>query len=89
MSNHPNRRRRGRRIPPANVREAREKYGISTADAAALVWYPEAVWIDWESGARAIPPAVFDYFCIVALGDGERLIDAIIRASAILPTRSS
>lgn len=45
---------------PQQVRRAREKAGLSRADAAALVYRSVRVWEKYETGERNMDPAVWE-----------------------------
>lgn len=64
--NHPNRSRRkdapGRTPTPDEIREAREKAGLSPKAAAAVIYTSEHVWIMFERGERRMHPALWELF---------------------------
>lgn len=67
MTNHPNRSRRP--APGANplreqIRAAREKAGLTQADAALLVYTALRTWEDWEAGRARMHPGLWELFCI-------------------------
>ena len=49
---------------PAQIREARESAGLSKTAAAALIYYARGTWAQWESGIRAMHPAMWERFLI-------------------------
>lgn len=56
---------------PETVRSWRDYFGMSRAEAAALVYVSESAWCLWETPrdrarARAMPRAVFELYCIKA-----------------------
>jgi putative transcriptional regulator len=65
-NNHPNRGQRGPNSnpTPAEVRAAREAAGLTQPMAAAVVRGSMRAWQDWESGARRMPPGLFELFQI-------------------------
>lgn len=62
MTTHPNRsRHRPRRHPrPAEIRSARERAGLTQAQAAALVYCTWQGWAKWEAGDRLMHPAMWE-----------------------------
>lgn len=66
MPNHPNRSRRSR-SPAANptheeIRAARERAGLTQAQAAALVHSTLRAWQRYEAGERRMHPAMWELF---------------------------
>jgi DNA-binding transcriptional regulator YiaG len=65
---HPNRSRRTRASNPrANptpemIRQARERLGLTEAEAAAVVYRREQSWRDWEAGDRWMGPGDWALF---------------------------
>lgn len=59
--NHPNRGRRrdnpARNPTPQEVREARERAGMTQEAAAGIIYCSYRTWQDWEAGARRMHPA--------------------------------
>lgn len=49
---------------PADVRAARESAGLSQTQAAKLVRSALRTWQQWESGARAMHPGLWELLCI-------------------------
>ena len=49
---------------PAQIREARESAGLSQTAAAALIYCARGTWAQWESGIRAMHPAMWELFLI-------------------------
>ena len=50
---------------PAQIRAAREFAGLSQAAAAALIYCARGTWAQWESGIRAMHPAMWELFLIM------------------------
>lgn len=69
MSSHPNRSRRahspGRNPKPAQIAQAREEAELTQTQAGALIYAPLRTWQDWEHGQRRMPPAVWEYWCLL------------------------
>lgn len=72
MANHPNRSKidsTGRNPTPAEIRAARDRAGLSQADAAAKVLGSKRTWEKWESEDavenRRMHPGLFKLFLIV------------------------
>lgn len=68
--NHPSVRRLA--PTPAQIRAAREKAGLSVAEAAALIFCSARTWHQWETpvgspGHRRMNPAFFEYFKLKVL----------------------
>ena len=68
MPNHPNRSRRAR-APAANptpeeIRAARERAGLTQAQAAALVHSTLRAWQRYEAGERRMHPALWELFLL-------------------------
>lgn len=58
---------------PKQVRKAREKAGLSRADAAALVYRSVRVWEKYETGERNMDPAVWELWQMkVNTSSGDR-----------------
>ena len=49
---------------PDDIRSAREFAGLSQAAAAALIYCARGTWAQWESGIRAMHPAMWELFLI-------------------------
>ena len=68
MTSHPNRSRRstapGRNPTHAEIREAREKSGLTQTQAAQVIYCTLRAWQDWESGARRMHPAMWELWRI-------------------------
>jgi len=70
MANHPNRSKPGNtRVPtPDEIRQARERAGITQAEAAAKVLGSTQAWEKWESMSptenRRMHPGLFKLFLI-------------------------
>lgn len=67
MTNHPNRSRRGNPAAnpmPEEIKTARERAGLSQADAGELVYTPCRVWQQWEASERRMHPAFWELFLI-------------------------
>ena len=69
VPNHPNRRPGNTRVPtPQEVREARERAGLTQAEAAAKVLGSRDAWEKWESLSpsenRRMHPGLFKLFLI-------------------------
>lgn len=56
---------------PNQVRKAREKAGLSRADAAALVYRSVRVWEKYETGERNMDPAVWELWQIKVKTTGD------------------
>ncbi|WP_293000017.1 hypothetical protein [Nevskia sp.] len=52
---------------PAEVAAARAKSGLTQTEAAALVYSTFRTWQNWESGARNMPPALWELWQYKAL----------------------
>lgn len=50
--------------PPAEIRAARVRAGISQAAAAQLIYKTTRAWEMWEAGMRRMDPAFWDLFLI-------------------------
>lgn len=50
--------------PPADIKAARIRAGISQAAAAKLVYKTTRAWELWEGGARRMDPAFWELFLI-------------------------
>ena len=48
----------------AEIRQARESAGLSTAEASALVHRTQRNWQQWEAGTRAMDAALWELFSI-------------------------
>lgn len=66
MANHPN---RSKRAPSASrnpttdeIRQARERAGLTQTHAAALIHTTDRVWRQWEAGDRQMHPAFWELF---------------------------
>lgn len=69
MSNHPNRNRANRGIPPASptpeqIREIRTAASLTQTEAAALVYASLRAWQNWEGDERIMPAAAWELFLI-------------------------
>lgn len=66
MTNHPNRSRpRAWITPPADViRELRARAGITQVQAAEMTRAALRTWEQWEAGARRMPAATMELWCI-------------------------
>lgn len=72
MSNHPNRRARppgcdpkpGETPLPAQIKERRERLGLTQAEAGATIYASWRTFQDWERGERRMSPASWELFCI-------------------------
>ena len=53
-------------MKPADIKALREKYNLSIAEAARMVYVSERNWRRWESGDRAMPEAALELFKIKA-----------------------
>jgi DNA-binding transcriptional regulator YiaG len=49
---------------PEEVRQLREKVGLSVSGAARCVSIADRAWQRYESGERKIPPGIVELFCI-------------------------
>ena len=49
---------------PAQILEARESAGLSRTEAATLIYCARGSWAQWESGIRAMHPAMWELFLI-------------------------
>lgn len=50
--------------PPADIKAARLRAGISQAAAARLIYKTTRTWELWEGGARRMDPAFWELFLI-------------------------
>lgn len=65
MTNHPNRRARGGPSPSGLLlRDLRERAALTQAQAGALVRVSEIAWRSWENGARRMPAATMELWCL-------------------------
>lgn len=68
MVNHPNRSKKtpspGRNPSPGEIVKARNKAGLTQAQAAALIYTPRVVWDSWELGLKRMPPMAWELFLI-------------------------
>lgn len=68
MSNHPNRSKGGsnpaRNPSPAEIREAREKAGLTQTEAGDLLYVSLRGWQKWEGAERPMHPAFWELFQI-------------------------
>lgn len=69
MTAHSNRSRRnptpGRNPKPAEIAQAREEAELTQTQAGALIYAPLRTWQDWEGGKARMPPAAWEYFCLL------------------------
>jgi DNA-binding transcriptional regulator YiaG len=49
-------------LQPDQIRAARERAGLTQAQAAALIGYTRRAWQEWEAGTRGMRRALFDLF---------------------------
>lgn len=67
-NNHPNRSRRTRHPAanptPESIRAARERAGLTQAQAAALVHSTLRAWQRYEAGERRMHPALWELFLL-------------------------
>lgn len=49
---------------PQQIKEARQKSGLSQTEAGALIHCALRTWQDWEAGKRQMHPAMWELFCI-------------------------
>lgn len=61
MTNHPN---RTKPVPegtptPEEIKAARAAAGLTQREAAALIWYEEIAWKQWEGGTRRMHPCAW------------------------------
>lgn len=84
---HPNRSRRlDRRNPsPVEIRQARERSGLTQTEAAALIYCTLRGWQEWEAGNRSMHPAFWELWRLKGLS-GKR-IPEIYKPSALPHTR--
>ena len=47
---------------PAEIKEARQKAGLSQTEAGALIHCALRSWQDWEAGKRQMHPAMWELF---------------------------
>jgi DNA-binding transcriptional regulator YiaG len=70
MTAHPNRSRRtpsaARSPTPAAIRAAREAAGLTQLAAARIAYSTLRAWQWWESGGRAMHPAIWELWTIKA-----------------------
>lgn len=61
MTNHPNRARPVQEGTPApeEIKAARAAAGLTQRVAAALIWYEEIAWKQWEGGTRRMHPCTW------------------------------
>lgn len=68
VPNHPNRSKANRSLAanptPSEIRELRERLGMTQTEAAALVYFSMRAWQEWEAGERRMLPAVWELFRI-------------------------
>lgn len=57
---------------PAQIRAARERMGLTHAQAAALIGYRARSWYHWEQGTRTMRPVVWRSF-LSAIDAAEKL----------------
>jgi DNA-binding transcriptional regulator YiaG len=67
--------------PPtaAEVARARKAAGLTQTQAGELVYAPLRTWQDWEYGARAMPPATWEYFLLLLSSKPVRAARARLR----------
>jgi DNA-binding XRE family transcriptional regulator len=58
---------------PAQIRELREIYGLSQADAADVVYSALRSWQNWEAGEVRMHPAIWAWFKHVVTGTHSAL----------------
>jgi DNA-binding transcriptional regulator YiaG len=66
--NHRNRSRArgpGRNPKPREIVELREEMGLSQTEFGALVYRNIRAVQDWEGGQRQMPPALWEYICLL------------------------
>lgn len=58
---------------PAQIREARQKAGLTPAEAGSLVHTYARLWRYWESGKHRMPPGLWELFQIkvAQLAEGQ------------------
>jgi putative transcriptional regulator len=49
---------------PTEIKEARQRAGLSTSAAAALVHRTQRNWQQWEAGDRAMDAALWELFAL-------------------------
>lgn len=47
---------------PPEVREARQRLGLTQTEAGAVIYASLRTWQDWEAGLRRMHPAFWDLF---------------------------
>lgn len=57
---------RGEEPTRRQVRAARERTGLTQAEAAALIYCSASGWQQWELGQRRMHPAFFELFVMYA-----------------------
>lgn len=69
MTAHPNRSRRKEapgRVPlPAQIAQTREEAELTQSQAARMIYSTVRTWQDWEHGRRNMPPAAWEYWCLL------------------------
>lgn len=53
-------------VSPKSIQDARSRAGLTQAESAALLGVDRVSWARYESGARALSPALWRYFLHVA-----------------------
>lgn len=56
---------------PNEIKQARDKSGLTQSQAAALVEYSMRAWQDWEAGKRKMRQSVFNRFIQLTQGDNH------------------
>ena len=52
------------KLPPSEIREARQAAGLSQTAAAALIHCSRSSWAEWEGGVSKMHPAFWELFQI-------------------------
>lgn len=60
-------------ITPEQIKEARQRAGLSQSAAAALVYRSTRNWQQWEAGDREMDMALFELFLIKTQGVNSML----------------
>lgn len=50
---------------PQAIIAARTRLQLTQTEAGALIYASLRAWQDWEGGKRRMPPAAWEYFCLL------------------------
>jgi DNA-binding XRE family transcriptional regulator len=71
---------------PAQIRELRETYGLSQADAADVVYSALRSWQNWEAGEVRMHPAIWAWFKHIVTTTQQSAFETALPRSALEPS---